>query len=150
MHRHRHSRSKFRAAHKTWRIDLAVSAVQRIPETVESKINRQISPWCLLHGVKSRFRKISNAHADVRIYLQKAFVCQTSKIQAEPVEIIAQKNRASYLGVNRVAVSVRKRQSKRQRRKLVVVRNESPPRRQLRLDFQPLLLAALRLAYSAD
>src|SRR6266849_10818196 len=115
---------------------------------IEAEINWQVAPRGLFHRAESRFRHIAERNAGFRADGQKTFVVHASEIQAEAAKIVAQKNCAVHFGINRVSISVGERQPERERRQLVEVGHEAPALRQHRLQFEPLLMAALRYKYA--
>src|ERR1700731_1992947 len=110
---------ELRAAHKTWRLDFAIGAVHGASKTFERKINRKLTPGRLFDGIETRFRKVAQGDSDGRIYLQKAFVVQGGKIDAEPTGIIGQEECAAYFGIDGVAKGVRESEAEGKRREMI-------------------------------
>src|SRR5882724_2420903 len=148
MQRHGYLWREFRPLYQCGCIQIRVRAMHCSNERIEAEIYGQLAPRRLFDRTEIRFGEIAERHARFRIDGQETFVVQRREIQTEATKIVAQKNSAAYFGVDRVAVRIGERQTKRKRRKLVEVRDESPAVRQQGLHFEPLLVAALGLQHT--
>src|SRR6266446_1534874 len=167
VHRDRDARSKLRAGHIAWRMDWRerwrgrhrVGAVGGASKTVEREIERRALPRRLFDGTETRFRQIAESDAGGRYGRsrrscryrqgQKTLVVQAREIEAEAAEIVGEEDGAAHFRVDGFAEGVGEGQAEGKRGEVVVVRDEAPASGKQGLDFEALLLAALRITNTA-
>src|SRR4029077_15161141 len=100
----------------------------------------------LLHRAESGFRDVVQHDAGCGRDGQKTPVIERSKVEAETIEIVGEKDGAADFGVDGIAVGIGKSEPERQRRKLIDVGNKAPMMREQRLHCELLLVASLWMA----
>src|SRR6266571_586143 len=167
VHRDGDAQSKLRAGHVAWRMDWRerwrgrhrVGAMGGASKTVEREIERRTLPRRLFDGTETRLRQIAESDAGGRYgrsrgscryrQRQKTLVVQAREIEAEATEIVGEEDGAAHFRVDGFAEGVGEGQAEGKRGEVVVVRDEAPASGKQGLDFEALLLAALRITGAA-
>src|SRR6266852_863318 len=97
---------EFGARHERGSADELIVAMHRAEEGIEGKVDGQLAPRGLFHGVEPNFGSAAQGDAVRRAEREITPVIQSGDVEAESAEIVGEKNGAADFGIDGIAISI--------------------------------------------